>query len=70
MNTPKTSQAEQATGAPDAAGKTREKVLSPKEESIHRILELSIREEVDRGNDPYNNTGQHVILKLRENARR
>ncbi len=37
---------------------------------VVRVLELAIGEDFDRGNDPYNNTGQQIIIKLREDTRR
>ena len=33
--------------------------------SLHEAAELSISEDDHKGSDPYNNTGQHVILKSR-----
>jgi len=29
------------------------------------IAALSISEDDDKGNDPYNNTGQHVVIRLK-----
>ena len=31
--------------------------------SLAKAAELSISEDCDQGSDPYNNTGQHVIIK-------
>ena len=33
--------------------------------SLVEASDLSISEELDKGSDPYNSTGQHVILKSR-----
>ena len=31
--------------------------------NLHEAVELSISEDDDKGGDPYNSTGQHVIIK-------
>jgi len=33
--------------------------------NLLEAAELSISEEDDKGSDPYNSTGQHVIIKLK-----
>ena len=70
MDIPKT---RQATDAPQTVDPVKIDPQAPvpaaKRKSVE-ILELSLEEEPNMGSDPYNNTGEHIILKLREDAKR
>ena len=35
---------------------------------LNEVDELAIDEDFDRGGDPYNSTGQHVIIRPKKNA--
>jgi len=47
----------------------RESIPAKQSEPVE-IIELSLEEDIDKGNDPYNNTGEQIVLKILEDAKR
>jgi hypothetical protein len=70
METPKTGPAQQSSNATNPAKIDPRKPAPARQSKPIEILELSLEEEIDVGNDPYNNTGEQIILKIREDAKR
>ncbi len=68
MNTQKT---RQATVTLKSLGQVESDLPSNVTEhhsDLNEVEELTINEEFDLGTDPYNNTGQHVVIKPKIDA--
>jgi len=70
MESPKTGRALQSPNRSERVRIDPSKPVPPKESQPLEILELSLVEEIDMGSDPYNKTGEQIILKIREDAKR
>jgi len=64
METPKTGQAKETPKPSEPVNIDPRKTVPEKAPPSVRILEQSIQEKIDRGNDPYNNTGEQILLRL------
>ena len=70
METPKTGRAPHSPNPSEPVKMDPRKPVPTGQSKPIEILELSLEEDIDVGNDPYNNTGEQIILKIRENAKR
>lgn len=70
METLKTAQAKATPKSPDPAHIDPKNPVPGKPPPTVEVLPLSIEEKIDRGNDPYNNTGEQILLKLRRDNER
>jgi hypothetical protein len=66
METLKTAQAKATPKSPDPVPIDARNPVPGKPPQTVEFLPLSIEEKIDRGNDPYNNTGEQILLKLRK----
>ena len=64
MDPLKTAQARISPKSPDPAHIDPRNPVPGKLPPKVEILPLSIEDKIDRGNDPYNNTGEQILLKL------
>ena len=70
MEIPKTGQTTESPKSSEPANIGPRNPVPGKEPQPVEILELSIEEDIDVGVDPYNNTGDQVILRLRKDRER
>ena len=70
MNTPKTEQGAVPRKSPGPAESGLRSNVTVHHADLNEAAELAIADDFEPGDDPYNSTGQHVILKLREDAGR
>lgn len=64
MNSHNTKTRSDGSNAPVVAKADQDEV-SVLKTSLVQASDLSISDDLDKGSDPYNSTGQHVILKSR-----
>ncbi len=69
METLKTAQAKEPRKSADPLHVDPRNPVPGKPSPAVEITQLSIEEKIDRGNDPYNNTGEQILLKLRKGDR-
>ena len=65
MNTPKTEQGAVPRKSPGPAEADLRSNVTVHHSDLNEAEGLAIDEDFDMGGDPYNNTGQHVSIKLR-----
>lgn len=70
MNTPKTGDASDTPNTAESVKIVREGHVPAKNVPPVDVLELTFMDQNDMGSDPYNRTGEQIILKLREDAKR
>jgi len=70
MITSKTRQAPVILGSSGQSEFDLRQRLPEHQTELNEAAELAIADDFEQGDDPYNSTGQHVILKLREDAGR
>lgn len=67
MNTPKPEQAQHTPRSQDPLEVATPDHRPGQQPEDCEVIDLVVEEDIDVGCDPYNSTGQHVIIELRKN---